>query len=136
LLDIAVNFRNGNKGFSLFDGGTQTFNLNVGGDDYQINGARIGAAYSSTAIFSLSHTQTSLTAGTYSVLYNSNTYIGGFTGVASGFKLYNSGADNGDPANNLYFNNLSIVPEPSSLTLLAGPALLGACFFARRRRIA
>jgi len=137
-IDIAVNFRNGNKGFSLFDGATEIFNLNVGGDDYQINGLSIGAPYSSTAIFSLSLTQTSLTAGSYSVFYNGNsqTYTGGFTGLASGFKLYNSGTDNGDAANNLYFNNLAIVPEPSSLTLLAGPALLGAWFFVRRRRSA
>ena len=54
-------------------------------------------------------------------------------GLASGIKLYNSGTDSGD-ANNLYFNNLAIVPEPSSYALLAGPLLLGAWFFVRRRR--
>ena len=137
-LDIAVNFRNGNKGFSLFDGATQIFNLNVGGDDYQINGLSIGAPYSSTAIFNLSFTQTSLTAGSYSVFYNGNsqTYTNTFTGLASGFKLYNSGTNGGGDgaADNLYFNNLSIVPEPSSFALLAGPTLLGAWFFIRRRR--
>ncbi len=137
-LDLAVNFRNGNKGFSLFDGATEIFNLNVGADDYTINGLSIGAPYSSTAIFSLSFTQTTLTAGTYSVFYNGNStfYNLGYTGVASGFKLYNSGTDGGANENNLYFNNLSIVPEPSSLALLAGPVLLGAWFFARRRRSA
>ena len=137
-LDLAVNFRNGNKGFSLFDGATQIFNLNVGADDYTINGLSIGAPYSSTAIFSLSFTQTTLTAGTYSVFYNGNStfYNLGYTGLASGFKLYNSGTDGGANENNLYFNNLSIVPEPSSLALLAGPALLGAWFFVRRRRSA
>jgi hypothetical protein len=135
-LDIAVNFRNGNKGFSLFDGATEIFNLNVGGDDYQINGSSIGAPFSSTAVFSLSLTQTTAGGGTYSVLYSGNgqTYNNSYTGVASGFKLYNSGTDNGDNANNLYFNNLAIVPEPSSLALLAGPILLGAWFFVRRRR--
>ncbi|MEO6971267.1 MAG: hypothetical protein ABI217_10275, partial [Chthoniobacterales bacterium] len=123
-IDIAVNFRNGNKGLSLFDGGTEIFNLNVGGNDYQINGTSIGAAYSSTAVFSLALTQTSLTTGTYSVFYSGTSlfYTGGYTGLASGFKLYNSGTDTGDNANNLYFNNLAIVPEPSSLTLIAGPA--------------
>jgi hypothetical protein len=35
---------------------------------------------------------------------------------------------------NVGFNNLAIVPEPSSLSLLAGPAILGAWFFVRRRR--
>ncbi len=133
-LDIAVNFRNGNKGFSLFDGATEIFNLNIGGDDYQINGSSIGAAYSPTAIFNLSFTQTTLGGGIYSVLYNSNTYSSGYTGSASGFKLYNSGTNSGANENNLYFNNLAIVPEPSSFTLLAGPAILGAWFFVRRRR--
>lgn len=135
-IDIAVNFRNGNKGFSLFDGATEIFNLNVGGNDYQINGLSIGADYSSTAVFSLSLTQTTLGGGTYSVFYSGNgqTYSDSFTGLASGFKLYNSGTDNGDAANNLYFNNLAIVPEPSSLILLSGPALLGGWLVARRRR--
>ena len=137
-LDIAVNFRNGNKGFSLFDGATQIFNLNVGADDYTINGSSIGAGYSSTAVFSLALTQTSLTTGTYSVFYSGTSlfYNGGYTGLASGFKLYNSGTDSGVNENNLYFNNLAIVPEPSSLALIAGPALLGAWFFVRRRRSA
>jgi len=135
-LDLAVNFRNGNKGFSLFDGTTQIFNLNIGGDDYQINGVSIGAAYSPTAMFHLSLSQTSVGAGSYSVLYNSNTYTGSYTGIASGFKFYNSGTDDGSAANNLYFNNLSIVPEPSIYALLAGPALLGAWLFIRRRRVA
>lgn len=137
-LDIAVNFRNGNKGFSLFDGATEIFNLNIGGDDYTINGSSIGATYSSTAIFNVSLTQTSLTSGAYSVLYNATTYNGSFTGLASGFKLYNSGTNGGGDgaADNLYFNNLSIVPEPSSLALIAGPALLGAWFLVRRRRSA
>lgn len=134
-LDLAVNFRNGNKGFSLFDGATEIFNLNVGGDDYQINGVSIGAPYSSTAIFNLSLTQTSAGGGSYSVFYNANgqTYSNSYTGLASGFKLYNSGTEGGD-ASNLYFNNLSIVPEPSSLLLLSGPALLGGWLLARRRR--
>lgn len=135
-LDIAVNFRNGNKGFSLFDGATQIFNFNVGSNDYQINNLSISAPYSSTAVFSLSLAQTSAGGGTYSVFYSGNgqTYNNVYTGVASGFKLYNSGTDDGSAANNLYFNNLSIVPEPSSYALLAGPVLLGAWFFLRRRR--
>ena len=133
-LDIAVNFQNGNKGLNLFAGATQVFNFNVGGNDYQINGTSLGLAYSSTAIFDLSFTQTSLAGGTYLVTSGSSNFTNSYTGSASGFNLYNSGTDNGSDANNLYFNNLAIVPEPSSLALLAGPMLLGAWFFARRRR--
>ena len=33
-----------------------------------------------------------------------------------------------------YQANFTVVPEPSSLSLLAGPAILGAWFFVRRRR--
>ncbi|HEY1582776.1 MAG TPA: PEP-CTERM sorting domain-containing protein [Chthoniobacterales bacterium] len=133
-LDLAVNFRNGNKGFSLESAAGQIFNLNVGGDDYQINGVSIGADFSSTAIFDLAFTQTSLAGGSYSVVFGANTYHGSYDGIATGLNLYNSDTDNGDAANNLYFNNLAIVPEPSSLILLSGPALLGVLFFARRRR--
>ncbi|MDQ3545997.1 MAG: PEP-CTERM sorting domain-containing protein [Verrucomicrobiota bacterium] len=41
---------------------------------------------------------------------------------------------NQGPGANLGFDNLAIVPEPSSFALLAGPVLLGAWFFLRRRR--
>ncbi len=34
-----------------------------------------------------------------------------------------------------YAATFSVVPEPSSFALLAGPALLGAWFFVRRRRV-
>jgi hypothetical protein len=43
---------------------------------------------------------------------------------------------NQGPGANFGFDNLAIVPEPSSLALVAGPALLGAWFFFRRRRSA
>ncbi len=138
-LDIAVNFRNGNKGFSLFDGASEIFNLNVGSDDYQINGVSIGAPYSSTAIFNLSLTQTSAAGGTYSVFYNGS----GLTYNDSLHWRWPAGLSSTTPApitaiqaNNLYFNNLAItaVPEPSSLILLSGPALLGGLLLCRRRR--
>lgn len=138
-LQISVNFRNGNKGFNLYDGGTQLFNFNVGNDMYQINGADTGLGYDAAAIFNLAFTQTTGSGGTYTVSRGVDSFTGNYTGVASGFRVYNSGTDSGDNANNIYFNNLSIttapVPEPSTLTLLAGPALLGGWFFLRRRRV-
>ncbi len=48
------------------------------------------------------------------ILKHGNMYDGTFTGLATGFNLYNSGTDDGDNVNNLYFNNLAIIPEPSS----------------------
>ncbi len=41
---------------------------------------------------------------------------------------------NGNPAGSNYTATFSVVPEPSSLALIAGPVLLGVCFFLRRRR--
>jgi hypothetical protein len=140
-LQLAVNFRNGNKGFNLYTGGTggtQVFNFNVGGDLYSINGTDTGLTYDAASIFNLSFTQTTLAGGTYSVSRGSSTFTGSYSGDADSFRLYNSGTDNGDAANNLYFNNLNIaaaVPEPGTiLSFLSGSALLGGLMFIRRRR--
>jgi hypothetical protein len=70
------------------------------------------------------------------------------TGLSNGnytFEVYFQGTTNGlgGAANPIFLNNgganykatFTVVPEPSILALLAGAALLGACFFRRRRRI-
>lgn len=133
-LDLAVNFRNGNKGFNLYDGATEIFNFNVGSNMYSINGVDTGLTYDAASVFHLSFTQTSLAGGTYTVSRGANMFSNTYTGDASGFRLYNSGTDDGGNSNNLYFNNLTIVPEPSTLSLMACPAIFGAWFFIRRRR--
>jgi hypothetical protein len=145
--DLAVNFRNGNKGFDLRDGnGNTIFNLNVGGDRYTVNtpgGAAsrdlFGNEYSSNTIFSIQLTQTDLTSGTWTVTRSgglSGTESGTYSGVGASFKFYVTGTDNGDAANNLYFNNLEVtaIPEPSTVSLLAVCAIFGGCFYARRQR--
>ena len=144
-LDIAANFRNGAKGINLFDGGTQIFNFNIGGDDYVVNSAAtgngtIGDTYSPDTAFNLSFTQTTAGGGTWTIGRSGGVMdldTGTYTGVASSFELYISATDGGD-ANNLFANNLSItssavaVPEPSALALLVvGP---GAVLLRRRPR--
>ena len=62
--------------------------------------------------------------------FNASNPINNLTGV----RFFSNQQGGGE---NFGFNNLAIttVPEPSSLSLLAGPALLGAWFYIRRRRI-
>ena len=69
------------------------------------------------------------------------------TGLVNGnytLEVFFAGTTNGlgGAASNIFLNSggtnykatFSVVPEPSSFALLAGPALLGAWFFVRRRR--
>ena len=61
---------------------------------------------------------------TLELFFSGTTNSGG--GATPTIFLNNGGAN--------YKATFSVVPEPSSLTLLAGPTLLGAWFFVRRRR--
>ena len=135
-LNLAVNFRNGNKGFDLRDASDAViFNFNIGGDNYVVSNATtgsgsIGNAYSANTAFNLSFTQTSATGGTWTITRSggvTDSDSGTYTGVPENFKLYNSGTDNGADANNLYSNSFTVVPEPSSAILLgfAAGSLLG-----------
>ncbi len=127
-LDLAVNFRGGFKGMDLrgASGGDPTiFNFNIGGDDYNVANAAtgngsIGNAYSNNTAFHLSFTQTSLAGGTWSITrtggvndFDTGTYLG----VARSIKLY-IGGQGSAPEDDLYVNNLSIIPEPSCLALI------------------
>lgn len=144
-IQIAVNFRNGNKGFDLRDSSSATiFNLNVGGDNYSVNnvasggGTLFGGAYDSNTVFSISLTQVDGTGGTWSVTRSgglTGVATGTYSGVGAGIHLYNSMTTGGGASeDNLFFNNLAVVPEPTTISLLAGPAILGAYMFMRRRR--
>ncbi len=136
--DIAVNFTDGEKGFSLFAGGNQVFNFNVGGGPnarYSINQVDTGLTYSATSVFHLEFAQTAEGGGSYSVSRGSSSFTGQYAGSADSFNFYISSSSGGDE-NNLYFNNLVVtaIPEPSTVSLLAASAVFGACFYARRRR--
>ena len=140
-LNLAVNFRNGNKGFDLRNSSDVViFNFNIGGDNYVVNNATtgngsIGSTYSSNTSFSLSFTQTSLSGGTWSITRSggvTDSDSGTYTGVPENFKFYiSSTTGNGAAEDNLYFNSLSVVPEPSAAVL----GSLGALMLLRRRRI-
>ena len=153
-IQLAVNFRNGDKGLTLSNGGTEVFDFNVGppftnaADDYtySVNGGgqtSLGLAYEPDSVFTLSFTQGSANNVVVKIV-RATSELGTETplnstfqfGPINAFKLYNSGTADGGADNNLYFNNLAItvIPEPSTLVLLAGPALLGGWSFLIRRR--
>jgi hypothetical protein len=146
-IDLAVNFRNGNKGIDLRDSlNTQIFNFNVGSDMYAVNGAATGNGnlyadlpdngYDANTVFTLSFTQIDLAGGTWTVTRSggiTDVDSGTYAGVPASFKLY-VGTDGGGDPNNLFMNNMSIVPVPEpSVALLVGAGLAGVLFMRRRR---
>ncbi|MEC7235718.1 MAG: PEP-CTERM sorting domain-containing protein, partial [Verrucomicrobiota bacterium] len=53
------------------------------------------------------------------------------SGPINNFKFYVSGTDNAEAQNDLYFNNLEVIPEPSAYGLILGA--LAMMRLARRR---
>ena len=139
-IDLAVAFRNGNKGISLFSGGfapaNEVWNFNVGGDNYTAGGSNLGWTYSQTSVFSLTATQISSTQLGISLVRGSDSYATNLivtTGL-SGFRAYVGSTEAGNDLNNLFINNLTtVVPEPSTYALLALSAIGLAGYAARRR---
>lgn len=142
-IDLAVNFRNGFKGIDLRGSSDETiFNLNVGGDDYVVNSAAtgngsLGNAYDANTIFTIAFDQTSAGGGTWSIARSGGILdfdTGTYTGVARSIKLY-VGSTDGNNQDALFANNLSSVPEPSEIALVAGLLVLfGASFRKSRMR--
>jgi len=129
---VGIDLMSGtNVSIELVTTGSGDWMLNDGGSNFSA-----GVAAASNTPFSFSFT------------YNGgNSYSFTLTGSVGGTNFMSansiSGIDNlrifnfnQGPGANFGFDNLAIVPEPSSLALVAGPALLGAWFFFRRRRSA
>ena len=138
-----INFDSGiggNKGFSLYSGGTGGFELinlnNAGSSDITINGNNVGFGYGTAAMTwtitrtSATNLQVDATNRAGGAAYSGNITISG-TAAPDSFKFYASGMQGGTEAQP-YFNNLTVtvVPEPSSLSLLA---LSGLALLRRRR---
>jgi hypothetical protein len=145
--DLAVNFRNGQKGVDIRNsGGTAIFNFNIGnlgsGDAYTVqfattgNGS-IGNSYSANTEFHLTFLQTSATGGTWTIARSggiTDLDSGTYTGVPAGLKLYVEETDGGDP-NNLFANNflITVVPETSGALLAAAASLVAGVVWCVRR---
>jgi hypothetical protein len=115
-----------------FTGGQSLWQLNDGGSDFNTN---IPFASNTPITFSFKYNGGS----SYDVVITegTTTYSGiGFTAGnnisnITGFRVFSNAQGAGF---NVGFNDLAVIPEPSTLSLLAAPAILGAIFFARRRR--
>jgi hypothetical protein len=141
---IGFSFDNGNKGFDLYSGtgGTgQVFNFNIGSAGYTWTGGGSNAMTPFTPNrtngvvinFSFTLTPTGFNYSFGSLQDAGLTQSGSVAAAGIGsIKYYISGAGGGDPGN-LYFNNLTVVPEPSTYALLALSAAGLAGYAARRR---
>lgn len=124
-----------NRGFNLKSGGTQLININMANSAaITINGAPMFNNYGSQA-FTLNFEQVSATSlrvyGTGrdgSETYN-NTFTG-LSGRADNFAFYFNATVANVDNRQMYFNNLSIVPEPSTSILIG----IGSAFVLWRIR--
>jgi hypothetical protein len=132
----------GTNGFEFFFvGGASKYTVSGAADVLTSHGF---TADGMTTSFSL----TSSTAFSFSITFNTGTpTTETFTGSLKNgvtaldkFRLFNANAGDanvsGRQQNNAFFNSpsLTAVPEPSTLSLIGGPAILGAWMFIRRRR--
>ena len=115
-LDIALNFRNGYKGFAAKDANdAEIFTFNIGGDDYAVSHAAsgngsIGNAYSDNTVFHIAVTQTKASGGIWSITRSggiSAKATGTYTGAVANFKLYAGQTVSGN-ANDFYLNNIAV----------------------------
>jgi len=129
----------GNKGMNILAGGDQLFNINMGGfpGDITFNGTPAITAFGTDPMtWSFTHITpgnvlveaTGRTLGS-GVVFSTNVSV---SGAPSAFQFYTSAMEGGD-SRQLYFNNPTVVPEPSTYALLTLGALALGGYAARRR---
>ena len=140
----------GTVGFGLMSGTTPRFEyFFVGGNNnYTVSGS---TGQTTTHGFTADGMQTAFTlTGTdtfkFTISFNSGTpttetFTGTLKGTAgtaiTGFRLFDSDPNQAPAGSDAFYNSptlVNAVPEPSMLSLLAGPTLLAGYFFLRRRR--
>lgn len=139
----SINFDSadtGNKGFNLYTGSPGVGEIvnvnNAGTAAITFNGTDIGFGYGTNAMTwtftQVSATQLSLSVNGRDGVGSFTTNISGLAGPVNSFRFYANGMQPGDDAQP-YFNNFSVVPEPSTYALLALSAV-GLSAYVRRRR--
>ncbi len=132
-VDIAVNWRNGYKGFAARNAAdTEIFTLNTSGDDYVVLNAEtgngsIGVDYSINTVFRITMTQTSAGGGTWMITRSggvSDVDTGTYTGVISNFKLYVGNTVTGSE-NDLFVNNVSVTDANTDTPVITSATRLG-----------
>lgn len=146
-VDMAGNFRSGFKGISLRNeaGNSDIMSLTISGDDYQFDGANIsglaGASgdwgYNANTVLNLAVTRDGadldvlVTRSGGTTASFSTTVAGGGDAGFDQFSIFSSLAGPLDE-NAIIFNNLNVVPEPGTVTLLFGA--LGILAIRKQRR--
>jgi len=125
---VGLNFHSGTtESLTLFTDGANWM-LNDGGSPFGIGTATANTPYHFTLTYnggnSYSFTLTGALPG------NNFTATNNLTGIDN-IRYFDFNQGGGA---NFGFDNMAVVPEPSTLALLAGPMLLGGWFFVRRRR--
>lgn len=136
VVDLAIAWRNGNKGLSLFDTATnELFYFNVGGDQYDVNGSIQGWSYAQTSVFRVVASQIDMSNLRVVVSrFPGESVTQTVSGTLAGFRAYVGDTDAGSDLNNLFINNMAVIPEPATLGLIGlGSAV--AMIAIRRRRI-
>lgn len=133
-VQIALNFRNGQKGFDLRNSADDKplFNLNIGAEDYVVNNAAtgngsVGNTYDSNTFFNLSFTQTDPAGGTWTLTRGGGipkTVTGTYSGTPGSIKFYVTDTDNGSE-NDLMFNHLALTGALAAASPSAPPASPG-----------
>ncbi len=136
----SITGTNGNKGFNLYSGGTggtQLINVNnADSSAITLGGTDIGFAYGTNVMtwtFTYTNATTlavSATARDGGASFSTNVTV---SGAPDAVRFYASQMQAGDQAQP-YFNNLSVVPEPSTYALLGLSAMGMAGYVIRRRR--
>jgi hypothetical protein len=124
-IDLAIAFRNGNKGIDLMDNNFGVlFNFKADNDLYVANGTTLPVIdwpYSQTSVFQIEVQQITPTQYILIIKRGSNVYNSGLrTGQFSGIKTYVTNTAAGDDRNNLFFNNMSLIERCSGTTTWNG----------------